>query len=166
MGLQVQTDDRGRLVATVSSRPATRVAGTAVGAGAGALGAALVLSSMSAVGRWWLVPVGILVLAAGGLLLVAANRVDRWVFDGGGRRVERYRAALVPLEPTTWPLDDVLEVSVEVWPDADGDAWPSLTMRLRSGERIPMFGHAASPDVLQPAGGAAATINAFLGTWR
>lgn len=166
MRLNVQTDDRGRLVATVSSRPATRIAGSAVGACAGALGALLVMSAMSAVGRWWLVPVGLAALGTGGLVLVVANRVDRWIFDGGGRRVERHRAALVPLEPTSWPLDDVLEIRLETRPDAAGDVYPNLTMRLRSGEQIPMFGELAAMGSLEPAGGAVAAINEFLGAWR
>src|SRR5690606_5580573 len=134
----------------------TRIAGSAVGTAAGAAGALLILSSMSAVGRWWLVPAGLAVLAGGGLLLVIANRVDQWVFDGGGRRVERRRIALVPFEPVVWPLDDVLDVLVKTAPDDSGDVYPCLVMRLRSGAQIPMFGENVPPDAMAPAGGAAA----------
>lgn len=165
MRLQLRTDERGRLVATLSSRPRMRIAGSAVGTGVGALGALLVLSSMSAVGRWWLVPAGFAVLAGGGLLLMVANRVDQWVFDGGGRRVERHRAALVPFEPVVWSLDDVLDVLVKTSPDDQGDVYPRLVMRLRSGAQVPMFSDYV-PGAVEPAGGAAAVINEFIGTCR
>lgn len=166
MRLNVRTDDRGRLVATVSSRTGPRIAGTAVGAGTGVLGAVLVVSSLSGVGRWWVVPMGLAMVLASSAIVALANRIDRWVFDGGSRRVERHRAALVPLEPAAWLLDDVLEVQVETAPDTEGDAFPILSMRLRSGERVAMFGDWVPTDRLEPMGMAAARINEFLGALR
>jgi hypothetical protein len=166
MRLYLRTDRRGRLVATLSSRAGTRILVTTAGALFGGLGAGFVFGSVALPSGALPTLLGIIGALCGLAFVYHVNRVDRWVFDAACGRVERHRIPLVPLEPRSWPLDQILEVAVNQDPDENGDVFPNLVLRFRSGQILPLFDGYVPPGSVQPAGEAAHRINEFLGEWR
>lgn len=166
MRLNIRSDGRGRMVATLSSRTGARILVTTAGALVGGLGAGFVFGSVALPSGMLPILVGIAGAFVGLAFVVHVNRVDRWVFDGVCGRVERHRIPLVPLEPEAWPLDEVLDVTVGQEPDEHGDVYPSLLLRFRSGRTVPLFDGFVPAGSVEPAGAAASRINEFLSAWR